>query len=297
MSATLSTGFAGRSTTRAAAALPGLARLQARRYARHPLFLVGAGLTLGLTVLSADDANADILATPVMPAFFLGVIGLVTAARLTASTRHGAEVEGSAPVAPTTRTAALCLACLVPGVVAAVWAGLLLGGAALWPPDPRAWWLETLPTSAVVAILAGGVVAAVGGSLLGVVVARWLPWRGASLVAAVALVVGVVAAANVGDPLYRLAAPWTIWHSGSGPAGDSQFLPGSPVWTLLFQVALCGLAVVAALAKDVVGRARLVAVGGALAVAAAVFLAFAITTGPQESQTSPVIESVLDRSP
>jgi hypothetical protein len=64
-----------------------LARIEATRYARDPLFLLG--LLLGI-LTSAGERGPIELDYQVIPAFFIGVFGIVVAARLTTSTDlHG----------------------------------------------------------------------------------------------------------------------------------------------------------------------------------------------------------------
>ena len=58
--------------------------------------------------------SADVLSTPVVAAFFIGLFSLVAAARLTRSTESAAEAVATAPGSEATRTAALALACFVP---------------------------------------------------------------------------------------------------------------------------------------------------------------------------------------
>jgi len=88
-----------------------LARIEAKRYAKHPLFLVGAVLA---TMFSAGEFGPEELDYHVIPSFFIGVLGIVVAARLTTSTERSAQLVDAAPVTQTARTAAMCLACAVP---------------------------------------------------------------------------------------------------------------------------------------------------------------------------------------
>lgn len=115
-----------------AATLRTLAGLEARRYARHPLFLIGAALMVWTTVGMAQDlangtGDARILSVAdgtTVPAFFLGVLGVFVGHRLTRSMARSREAVEASPADGVIRTAALCLACLVPGAVAMVWSPL-----------------------------------------------------------------------------------------------------------------------------------------------------------------------------
>jgi hypothetical protein len=84
-----------------------LARLEAVRYARHPVFLVG--LLFGV-LAGAGERGPIELDFQVIPAFFIGVFGIVIAARLTRSTDRSGPIVDAAPASQTKRTAALCLA-------------------------------------------------------------------------------------------------------------------------------------------------------------------------------------------
>jgi len=90
-----------------------LALIEAKRYAKHPLFVLGALFAAGLSIGLPGPDETDY---HVIPSFFLGVLGLVVAARLTTSTDRSAQVVDAAPVPTTRRTASLCLACAVPAV-------------------------------------------------------------------------------------------------------------------------------------------------------------------------------------
>jgi hypothetical protein len=88
-----------------------LTRIEAVRYAKHPLFLIGFALALA----SSGTSGPAELDHQVVPAFFLGVLGIIVANRLVTASDQPAAVVDAAPVPETVRTGALCLACLVPG--------------------------------------------------------------------------------------------------------------------------------------------------------------------------------------
>ena len=273
--------------------LRALARLEAVRFARHPLFLTGVGLLTLSTVVTALQRPVDIglMAQPIVPAMTLGVFGLIVADRLTRSTAPTLDELGGAPVPERTRTAALAVACLVPAAVAAVWATFMLTWFAVHRPVPQAWWYDTLPAADVIAYyLAASVVAAYGGAVLGVVTGRWMAWPGAPLVVAVLLVAVTIPFSGIVEGLrpVRQVWPWTTWYGGDDGAGGDLYYQGNPRWWLVHTLCLCLLGVVAALLHDrSQPRRRLVLVAVVVALVAAGASVASMTTGPQETRVSP----------
>ena len=104
-----------------------LARYESLRLLRHPLFVLAVLLFVAVAVTTplSEYANADYQTTadgpetnldwPVLPAFALGLGGLIAMNRITSSAGRAGDVLRSSPVAEYRRTLALCLACLVPG--------------------------------------------------------------------------------------------------------------------------------------------------------------------------------------
>jgi hypothetical protein len=267
-----------------------LALADARRYAHHPLFLLGLLLSLGLNgAWVALAREPDPLAATIIPAFFLGVLGFVVAHRLTTSLRPTHELVDASPSSRRRRTLALCLACGVPlaaGVVCTVEVLLLT---AAYPPVPvpagaPMFWFGHGSWSAVVgALVAMGPVACLGGPLLGVLVATWAPFRGSALVGAVLLLVAtsVPASSPSSTPtLWRVLPPFaalTDEHAVHGNVVSSTLVPGvSPTWYLGYVVLLCALAVVAALLHERGGRGPLLGAAAALGLAAAGALALTV---------------------
>jgi dipeptide/tripeptide permease len=115
-----------------------LAILEAKRFARHPLFLVGVALLMLSTAseLFADPVNVALMGQPIIPAMTLGIFGLIVAARLTQSSQRSLDSLGAHPVPERTRSAALAFACLVPAAVAAVWTVFMLTYFSAIPPAP-----------------------------------------------------------------------------------------------------------------------------------------------------------------
>jgi len=237
--------------------------------------------------------DIGLMAQPIVPAMTLGVFGLIVADRLTRSTAPTLDELGGAPVPERSRTAALAIACFVPVVVAALWATFMLTYFNLNRPVPQAWWYGTLPAGDVIAYyVAASVVAAYGGSILGVVSGRWLGWPGSPLVAAVLLVAVTIPFSGIVEvprPV-REIWPWTAWYGGDDGAGADTNYQGNPRWWLGYTLCLCVLGVIAALlrARDQ-PRRRLVFVAVVVGAVALGLSVASMTTGPQQSRVSPPV--------
>jgi hypothetical protein len=271
-----------------AATLRSLGWLEARRYARHRLFLAGAALVVVATAASTDPGDPW-GGTQIGPAFLLGVLGVLVGFDLTRSAQRAEEVVGATPVGTVVRAAAHCLACLVPAAAAVVWlAGQLVVYAAR---PPTGGWHPAVSGATVLAeLLAGGVVAAAGGPLVGVLVGRWTRFPGAGLLAAAALLgwsllstYGLAMPASRWSTLLNLHAPYAQWVSSDGPGEDHMWLSaGSPWWHLAYVTTLCGLAATAAMLPGATGphRARLAGVLALLGALALAGLALAVAPDP-----------------
>jgi hypothetical protein len=269
-----------------------LTRIEATRYAKHPLFLVG----LVLALASSGTYGPVELDHQVVPAFFLGVLGIVVGGRLVAGSERSAAVIDAAPVSETLRTAALCLACLVPGAGGVV---VVLFHRVFVQADPPAAFeyagYATFDRTLITLVIP--VVACVGGPLLGVVVGRWLRFRGAAVLAVVTVWLWSSTCAYIsqnidGDGLasrvLHLLTPYTAFletnsESSAGPTLVTSFT-GSPSWFLVWTVALCGLAVTAALlhSADSTVRWTVLMWFAGSAVVAVVALVLGVTTGAQQ---------------
>jgi hypothetical protein len=87
-------------------AVRSLAWIEAKRFARHPIFLIGLVLAFGLLIqqiVTAPGGGADM--TPegnaIQAAFFLGCFGLLAADRLTRGAFRSREVAVASPGEPT----------------------------------------------------------------------------------------------------------------------------------------------------------------------------------------------------
>ena len=285
---------AGLATRPAATVAPGalraLAVLEARRYLRSPLFLAGLGVLVWSTVVATGDfrhnaASEDPGDLVLLPAFFLGLLGVVVAYRMTRTLDASGEAPDAAPSDRFRRTAALCLACLVPAVPAFAWIGWIYVALAVG----RIPLSSAITPGARAAILLSGAVCAVGGPLFGVLVARWARFPGAGLTAVVVLAgwallatVSLALPPSRAGTLLHLSAPFTGWVSADGPRRPAWVAGGSPGWYLAYLVLLCGLAVTAALLPGTTGprRRRVLQVLGALAVVAIGCLGLAVLPDP-----------------
>jgi hypothetical protein len=153
------------------------------------------------------------------------------------------------------RTAALLLACLVPATAV----GLLeLAAVALWGPHEATMPLLWQHVASVPLVV-------LGGTLLGVAVARLLPWPGLPL----AVMVGLVAfnAQLSQDHRYLgFYVDFAEWTPSSAAYANviPAMTPGSPTWHLVYLAALCGLAACGALLRDARRWWLPFTVGGAL---------------------------------
>lgn len=272
------------------ATLLALARADARRYARHPLFVIPCVLLLVAAV--ADQVQDNDGTNPMIPtmttALLIGVFGFVVAHRLTTSLLRTRELAGTVPVGQQERTLSLCLACLVPFAVGIAGAVYMLVTNAISPPDgippsaPVTWFGDYPAVDVLAALFLMGPLATLGGPLLGVAVARWAPFRGSAMLGVVVLVVATaIPASDARGSAVRLASAWPILtdeHVVDGRNLSSTFVPEiEPIWALGWVLCLCGLAVVAALLRDPGHRRQLLVAGGVLAVAAATCFALALS--------------------
>jgi hypothetical protein len=267
-----------------------LARLDAKRYATHPLFLVGLVLAI---VTSAGQHGPIELDYQVIPAFFIGVIGIIVAGRLTSATRRSTPVIEAAPVNASTRTAALCLACLVPAI-AGVLVVTLHRITIAADPYPNFVYGTHGTFDRYLITMVVPVIACAGGPLLGVAVARWLRFPGANLLAVVVVLiwsttssyetVQSLAPRSMFARIVHMASPYSAFGAGdskgNGPTQVVTTFTGSAGWYAIWTLCLCGLAITAALWRS--GGASCRRVGQtfvAIAVCALVALTLAVANG------------------
>lgn len=281
-----------------------MAVIEAKRLARHPVFLTGVLLAFGVfaVMLFLDDAPdlGDVLSIPVIPAFFIGLTSLIATARLARSTEESVEAVGTAPGTEARRTTALAIACLVPALAGLVFVLTLVAAAAVIGVHPDEWWFGTMPDWQVWSILlALGPVACLGGGLLGVLTGRWLRFPGAAAVVVVAtVVISMVGQLPIGygdSSELRLWVPWAMFHSGSMQDGTAVLFAGNPLFYLGYALSLCAAAALGAIWHDRTARtSRLRTAIGAVVVAGLACLVLAMVTGQTENVTSEPIPYKID---
>jgi hypothetical protein len=221
------------------ALVPDLARVHAVRMLRHPILLLGlAWYVLGMGLGKPETPYEQYSAVTGLVLFLAGPPTFFAANLVASSGRRSGVDEWTPclPMPPAHRTVALLLACLVPAAaVAAINLGVLLVVSFDGLAMPIAWQhVAAVPLTVF------------GAAVLGVAVARLLPWTGVPLVVMVALIAfnAWTNSANVYLGFYVDFADWT--DTDAIPA----LHPGSPSWHLVYLAALCGLAASGALLRD-----------------------------------------------
>lgn len=253
-----------------ARAITVLALTESRRLLLHPVLLVGGLLS---TMAMGVSAGGDDLYTRYVELTGGGVTALYiplltfVAAGLCASRSRRAragEVLDATAATPFDRTLAQCLAALGPAVVSFVLVLVALGifvatGTEL-PRTPPLSELLTMP------------VAVLGAGTLGVMVARWLPFRGAPLLVVVALVsVSIALSEDFG--MLITYVEYAEWGEEEVYVG-LESLPSAAHG--LYVLGLDAMAVIGALLVHP-GRRRLLLALGAVATAGTVVAALAAT--------------------
>lgn len=279
------------------AALRTLARIEARRYARHPLFLLGVAGLIGTAwmQLRTPSLDGDLSSFGFYAILFIGLLGTLVGHHLARSTDVSREVVDVAAVPRATRTAAVCLACLVPAATAALWMLVVAGVAwVVFPPEDVFWagGLDPLPR---VWVCLAAVVACAGGPIFGVMVARWTRFPGSGLLAVVVLITWVVLGTGglaFDEPsrlsaLLRLQAPAVTWMAWDGPPDDfPTYQPeGSPLAHLGYVIGLCVLGAVLAMLRDAQGEQRRSLVRALVATMVVTLVCLALTVAPEPVRT------------
>jgi hypothetical protein len=269
--------------------VPALARVEAKRLARHPFFVVGV-VACAVLLSTSLGTGFDYYNVAVIPGFFVGLFSMVAMFRLAGSMQRTEEALGSVPASAQDRTRALCWAALLPAALGVVCFLAILAFA--HGSEPNAY--GAFSRGDRVAIFFGEVVVAcVGGPLLGVAAGRWLRFPGALAVVVVAVLflvmLGVAltsAARNAWwSTLARMLSPWTQFSSVDSAKNELESWRGSPWWYLGWIVALCVLAVLGALLKDAEGeqRSRLVRTGLAVGLLGLACALLAVALGPDHA--------------
>jgi hypothetical protein len=277
-----------------------LARQEIAAYLRHKLYWAGAGLLALVTVIGVltPDAAWSTTGDGIAPAALLGVLGISVMAGLVRNSERAAEAAGAVSVDQSTRTLALACAVVVPFATALAWYPLALLGYQLHPPAPHTVPFGSMTDGFVWAgMFAEGVTAAVGGPVLGLVIARWWPRRWVPPVVSVVVVLGTM----VMQPLFDWAASWRhvwVWvhfYGAGGTDADADRAlrySGSPYFYIAYLFTLCALGVLVALYRDPEAdharlRSRIVAVSAL----AALFCVLAMVVGPDVTLVNPLPSS------
>lgn len=295
---TSTTTIGAASATRSTLAV--LARQEIRNYLRSKVFWVAAALMVVVDVVmlfNLDEDGSSTGAYMLLPAVLLGVLGIGVMFRLTRQSDQAAEAAGAVAVPERTRTLALAAAIVVPFTVALV--SFVIAVVAWYVHPPASYVVPPgIPNAFVHAQQFGdGVLCAVGGPLLGLLLARYLPKRGVTAVASVLLILATVYLQGGGpiftaEQRYRVFWVWTYfltqrrlggeWHMGT--------YAGNPFLWVLYLVVLCALGVVLAVLHDPeADRSRLRNLALGLAAAAAVLGVLSMTVGYTDSVINPEI--------
>jgi len=279
---------------RPSTSLKPLVWLEIRRFARHPVFITG--LTLGTVTLVV--AERDAIENPTNDrvgaaavALFIGLFSVLAAYLLTRSTNAADDILEASPTTRAARTAALCSTCAVSAGFAGAFGVFGIVSLRIWPMP--AWLWGTFTEAEMVIVMAQQtVVAAIGGTLVGVAAGRWWRFRGAGFALVVALTFWVFLSSGASAAMeaqgtwpkfLRAFSPFAFFQTTLINPDAVDTFAGSPGWYLMWLLALCALAALAAMLHRAEGvvRARLMRLGPALLAAAVVFLVLAATQGPQ----------------
>lgn len=286
-----------------------LARIEAVRYAKHPLFLLGFVLALACEAGTFGPVELD---HQVIPAFFIGVFGIAVGVRLTRAVDGATPVLESTPTDEATRTAALCAACLVPtfaGLVTVLFHKPFLAA----DPPPNYTYGTFNGWQLVMIQVVLPVVACAGGPLLGVLIGRWVRVPGAALLGMLAALgwsmIGSYVPVQGMDGnswparILHMTTPYTSWvtsDAGNGAKWPTTVtsLTGSTLWFAVWTVALCALAVCGALWHDRRARTpRLLRTGLGWVAVALLSLVLAIAGGNTQMLNTTVNGTVPTSTP
>ena len=238
---------------------------EGRRIALHPLSLLG--LVLTCTVMwteGVEGAREAFETVSTGPTWFYGVL-VYFAAHLVASRdrrAHSGELLAAVPASGAQRVAGLCVAALVPALVAVVFVVTVHQvneARGLYLVPPNVWHLSQAPLTVL------------GGGLLGIMVARLTRVPGVPLLVMIAMVLVNAWLNSKPLTLQPLATyvPWPVWTTLNTRSWNGMN-PGSPAWHVAYLAALCGMAATGAFLREAAHRTRVLCIGAAFTAAAVV---------------------------
>lgn len=283
-------------TTRSASALPVIARLEAQRYLRHPLFLFGVVVNITICLVGPDP-HTSVALNGLGPAAATGVLGIVIMVSLTRSSETIGAAAGVVPLPERTRSLALVGACLVPLALGLLWWLWAVVTFHHHPPPANGYPFGTSEAWNAAVMFGQGPLATFGGPLLGVVVGRWTKGRGAVALTSVGVVAVTIVMQGLFEPLRRIRVvmPWTHWGGPYGVDGDPNRMlvfSGSPFWWIAYVACLCALGVLAVLLHDrEQPRRRLAAAAAGIGIVAVATVLLAMGTGTSDTVVNPLPSS------
>lgn len=247
-----------------ASLLGSLARQEMRNYVKSRLFWVGLTLALlgyAQQFFFPDESGSDFGAVwlGLVIAAGIGVFGIGVMTGLVRRSDRLAAAAGATAASERDRTLALASAVVVPATVGFVlWVVEVVGFYAQGYDVPNAY--DGVSDAHILAFTYGqGVMASIGGPLLGLVAARYLRARGMAVLLSVVMIIVTILMQGIFESTrsWRMVWVWTQWAGPTGLDGDAlggddafSMFPGSPYFWVLYLAAACALGVLAAVHHD-----------------------------------------------
>jgi hypothetical protein len=236
-----------------------LAAREMRRFVLNPVFLLAVAMTAWLTWAGPGTTVTEIDSVNALPAGLLGGFGMMATFWLTRSMRASEPVVGVTPTTLPARTAALCMVAVVPFFCGC----LTLFGFLHFHPVGDSVYGPFSPSARIAVLVGQIVIPSLGGPLLGVALGRWVRFPGAAFVLFLVLYgwLNLVMLLTISRPdsapvaVLRLFAPFAFFTLNADAGGVTAWR-GSPWFFLGWQLALCAIAVLAALLRGAEGRVR-----------------------------------------
>jgi hypothetical protein len=239
---------------------------EAARLLRHPLVLLAAAGSYVFALNHVNNGSAGNIYEGItsVQSLILGPAAFFAANRAASRDRRAdtAEMVTTAPTGPRRRTIAVLLAAAGPAVLtAAVIAALAMTyrGVGITPPRWPAW-----PELAVQPVTV------LGGGLLGVLTARWVPHAGGAAIVMLALYWGeALIGRGPGTETIQVLAPFSELQLNDTRGHMVGWFPGSVPWHLAYLLCLDAMAAIGAVLATPGPRRALLAAGCAAVAGAA----------------------------